>query len=156
LRSQPGRDARWSSVAFLDFDQHLTALRQSAEAEAMGLLVLASRLVGPRRNGGRLLIQTRMGEHRVLDAARRGDPQALTSALVEQAQAMRWPPAVAQAEISGKGATRFMEGLGNPIGLDVLGPNDDRWLVRSSSIDTLVEELSRVERGEDRLRIAVS
>lgn len=155
LRSTPPRASRWSTVAFLDFDQHLTALRQRAEPEAMGLLILASRLVGARRNGGSVVAQTRLGEHRVLDAARSGRPGALTTALAQQAEAMRWPPAIAQAEISGPGAPAFIERLGNPIGLDVLGPNNDRWLIRSSGLDTLIEEVARVDRGDERLRIAV-
>lgn len=155
LRSMPPRAARWGSVAFLDFDQHLTALRQQAESEAMGLLIMAARLVGPRRNGGSVLIQTRLGEHRVLDAARRADPASLTSAWAAQAEDMRWPPAVAQAEVSGKGAPAYVERLGNPIGLQILGPNDDRWLIRAADNETLVSELARVERGDDRLRLAV-
>lgn len=155
LRASPGRNARWTSVAFLDFDQHLTALRQQAESEAIGLLVMAARLVGPRRAGARVLVQTRMGEHRVLDAARRAEPAALTTALATQADQMRWPPAVAQAEVSGKGALGFIERLGNPIGLQVLGPNEDRWLIRADDNHTLVTELARVDRGDDRLRVAV-
>jgi len=155
LRNPPPRAARWRSVAFLDFDQHLTALRQQAEAEAMGLLVMAARLVGPRRQGGRVLVQTRMGDHRVLDAARRAEPAALTKAWANQADAMRWPPAIAQAEVSGAGASGYIERLGNPIGLQVLGPNNDRWLLRADDNETLVTELARVDRGDERLRLAV-
>ena len=102
-----------------------------------------------------MLVQTRMGEHRVLDAARRAEPAALTTALATQADQMRWPPAIAQAEVSGKGAPGFIERLGNPIGLQVLGPNEDRWLIRADDNDTLVTELARVDRGDDRLRLAV-
>lgn len=102
-----------------------------------------------------MVVQTRLGEHRVLDAARRGDPAQLNQALALQAKEMGWPPAVAQAEISGAGAPAFIDRLGRPIGLDVLGPNDDRWLLRSQSVDTLVSELAQIDRGDDRLRIAV-
>jgi len=156
LRARTDPGPKWSAVVFLDFDQHLSALRQRAESEAMALLIMASRLVGGRRGGGRVLVQTRLGEHRVLDAAKRADPSALTAALAAQAETMRWPPAVAQAEVSGKGAIGFIERLANPIGLDVMGPNDGRWLVRSTSLDTLVEELAQVDRGSERLRIAVT
>jgi len=155
LRSTPARGQRWSTIAFLDFDQHLTALRQSADTEAMGLLILASRLVGDRRSGGRIVVQTRLGDHRVLDAARRGDPGELAEVLREQATAMRWPPTIAQAEVSGKGAAGFIERLGNPIGLQVMGPNHDRWLIRAETNDLLTDALRQVDRGEDRLRIAV-
>lgn len=155
LRATPPRNAGWSTVAFLDFDQHLTALRQQAEAEAMSLLILACRQVGPRRSGGRVLVQTRLPEHRVLDAARRGDTGPLTRELTAQATAMQWPPAVAQAEISGEGAPGFIERLGRPLGVEVLGPNDGRWLLRSHAVDTLVDELAGIDRGDERLRIAV-
>jgi len=156
LRTTPPRGQRWSTVAFLDFDQHLTALRQSAEQEAMGLLVMASRLVGARNGSGCVVVQTRLGDHRVLDAARRGDAGSLTQALSGQAHNMSWPPAIAQAEISGKGAPGFMARLGSPIGLQILGPIEDRWLIRADTIDVLVEELARIDRGDERIRIAVS
>lgn len=155
LRAPTSRAQRWSTVAFLDFDQHLTALRQGAEVESLGLLVMAARQVGPRRDGGRVLVQTRLSDHRVLAAARQGDPGPLAAELDGQAESMRWPPAVAQAEVSGKGAAGFISRLGQPLGLDVLGPNDARWLVRAASNDLLVAELGRIERGDDRLRIAI-
>lgn len=155
LRATPRGAARWSTVAFLDFDQHLTALRQSAEAEAIGLLALAARQVGSRRGGGRVVVQTRLPDHRVLDAARRGNTGALTEALAVQAEEMGWPPAVAQAEISGPGAAGFIERLGRPLGIEVLGPADGRWLLRSADQELLLHELASLDRGEDRLRIAV-
>lgn len=155
LRTLPPKDQRWRTVAFLDFDQHLTALRQRADAEAMGLLVLASRQVGSRRGGGRVVVQTRLGEHRVVDAAQRGDPAALRAELTAQAEQMSWPPAVAQAEISGPGASGFIERLGHPLGINVLGPRDGRWLVRAAEIAQLVAALDEVDRGDERLRIAI-
>lgn len=156
LRSAPPPARRWSMVVFLDFDQHLTALRQSAEAEAIGLLAMASRLVGPRRNDGVVLVQTRLADHRVLDSARRADLASLHRALSAQAQSMRWPPAVAQAEVSGAGASGYIDRLGHPLGLDVLGPNDGRWLIRAATPQALVNELARVDRGDERLRIAIT
>jgi len=156
LRETAPRNARWSAVAFLDFDQHLTALRQTADSEAMGLLILAARQVGSRRAGGRVFVQTRMGEHRVLDAAKRADLGGFSTALASQATEMRWPPAVAQAEISGPGAAAFVDRLGQPLGLDVLGPNDERWLIRSDTTDALIAALAPIDRGDERLRIAVT
>jgi hypothetical protein len=76
-------------------------------------------------------------------------------ALTEQAAVMQWPPVVAQAEVSGAGALAFIEALGRPLGLTVLGPNDDRWLIRATDRDVLLDELEQVERGEERLRIAL-
>ena len=61
-------------VAFLDFDQELLAPRYRAAEQALGLLARAARRVGPVTGGGRLLVQTRLPDHEVLEAARRADP----------------------------------------------------------------------------------
>lgn len=155
LRDSQPRNRRFRTVVFLDFDQHLIAARQTAEIEAMALLVLAARQVGGRRSGGRVLVQTRMPEHRVLDAAARADTATLTNALAEQAETMQWPPAVAQAEVSSTGAADFIERLGRPLGLSVLGPRDGVWMIRGADREALLVELGQVSRGEDRLRIAI-
>ena len=155
LRDVQQRGRRFSTVAFLDFDQHLSAARQTGESDAMALLVLAARQVGNRRGGGQVLVQTRMPEHRVLQAAVRADTAALTMALTDQAASMQWPPVIAQAEIGGAGAPAFIEALGRPLGLTILGPRDDTWLVRADDRDLLLDELARVDRGEERLRIAL-
>ena len=62
------------AVIFLDFDQELLAPRTRASEQAMTLLTRAARLVGPRADGGRILVQTRWPRHDVLDAAQRADP----------------------------------------------------------------------------------
>ncbi len=155
LRRRPAKGKRWRTVAFLDFDQHLGSARQTAEVEAASILVLAARHVGDRRGSGRVLVQTRQPEHRVLSAIGRGNTGPLTTAWTDQAAEMRWPPAVGQAQVSGPGAAGFIDRLGNPIGLEVLGPADDQWLIRASDIATLTRELSRVDRGSERLRVAV-
>ena len=61
-------------VVFLDFDQELMASRYRAGEQAMALLVRAARLVGPRADGGRVVIQTRVPDHEVIDAALHADP----------------------------------------------------------------------------------
>ena len=61
-------------VAFLDLDQELLAPRYRAAEEALGLLVRGARLVGGRAGGGRLLLQTRLPDHEVVQAALLADP----------------------------------------------------------------------------------
>ena len=61
-------------VAFLDMDQHLLAPRFAAGEEALSVLARASRVVGTRHGGGRVLVQTRVPGHEALDAAVRADP----------------------------------------------------------------------------------
>lgn len=155
LRAPARGAARWRCIAFLDVDQHITALRQRAESEAFALLVMAARLTGSRSLGGRVLVQTRLPDHRVLVAAQRGDPGPLSEALTEQSERMQWPPLVAQAEVSGAAAAAYIELLGTPIGIEVRGPNDDAWLVRAPTVEILTAELGNVSRPPGRLRIAV-
>jgi primosomal protein N' (replication factor Y) len=47
-------------VTFLEFDQELLATRYRAAEQALWLLVRAARVVGGRRRGGRVLVQTRV------------------------------------------------------------------------------------------------
>lgn len=146
---------RFQTVAFLDFDQELRAMRQRAPEQAFGLLARASRVVGARRSGGRLFVQTRAPEDPVIVAARRADPTVVTHADRDRRKAMGWPPYVAQAAISGAGAPEFVAALGTPLGLTVIGPVNDRWLVRAADHATLTQHLAATERPADRLRIEV-
>lgn len=146
---------RYDTVAFLDFDQEMRALRQRAAEQAFALLGRAGRSVGSRSNGGRLLVQTRAPEDPVLVAALRADPSVASNAELARRTAMQWPPVVAQAAISGAGAPKFMDKLGRPLGLTIAGPNEARWLVRAETYDVLTQALSEVPRPTERLRIEV-
>jgi len=144
-------------VAFLDFDQELLAPRYRAAEEAFALLVRAARLVGGRRGGGRILIQTRLPDHETIDAAVGADPSRL--ALVESARraALRFPPESALALISGEAAAAFVEEV-QALGQDqveVLGPDADRWLVRAPDHGVLCDALKAARRPPGRLRVAV-
>lgn len=142
-------------VAFLDFDQELLAPRYRAEDEAMALLVRAARLVGHRDTGGRLLIQTRMPDHLVLQAALHADPGRMARPTLERRRALRQPPAAAWATISGAAAPVFIERLGEPLGIEVTGTADAVWRVRSDDRDLLLDTLAAVERPPGRLRVAI-
>jgi len=149
------RIARADVVAFLDFDQELLAPRYRADEEALALLARAARLVGGRKAGGRLLAQTRMPTHEVLDAAVHADPGRF--ALVESARraALRFPPDAALAEISGEAAGPLVAQLGVD-GVDVLGPSSaGRWLARAPDHRHLCDGLAAAQRPPGRLRIAV-
>ncbi len=143
--------ARW--VAFLDFDQELLAPRYRAAEAALAMLARAGRLVGGRSAGGRLVIQTRMPGHEVIDAALHADPSRL--ALVEAARraALRFPPETAVASVSGQAAPAFVAAL--TPGLEVLGPANDRWLLRAPDHKTLCDALAATPRPPGRLRIEV-
>lgn len=145
------------TVVFLDFDAELLAPRYRAAEQAMTLLVLAARLVGPRAGDGRIVVQTRSTDHRVLRAAVRADP----GLVVEPERAIRatmgWPPYGALAEVSGAGAAAFVAPFDTSGStLAVLGPHaDGRFLLRADDAGTLADALAGADRPAERVRIAV-
>ena len=142
-------------VAFLDFDQELSAIRYRANEQAMALLARAARLVGPRSGGGRILVQTRQPDHPVVQAARAADPDLLSSHDRALRSQLGFPPFGALAEIAGAAAGALMERLGRPLGLEVSELGENRWIVRAADRDRLLDALAAVGRPPGRLRLAV-
>jgi primosomal protein N' (replication factor Y) (superfamily II helicase) len=142
-------------VAFLDFDQELLAPRYRAAEEALDLLVLAARLLGGRRGSGRLLLQTRLPHHEVVQAALLGDPARVSEAELARRRLLRFPPAGALVTVSGAAAPAFIERLGQPDGVEVAGPSDGGWLLRADHHRPLLDALAATPRPPGRLRIAV-
>lgn len=142
-------------VVFADFDQELAAPRYRSGEQAMALLVRAARIVGRRGSEGTVLVQSRQPTHPVLAAAESADVEQWSSGETARRQLLRYPPFAAVAEISGAGAPGFVEALGSPLGVEVMGPNDGEWLVRAPDPDILANALALVERPKERLRVAV-
>ncbi len=155
----PPDDGAVGLVAFLDFDQELLAARYRAAEQALWLLVRAARTVGPRRAGGRVLVQTRLPDHEVLRAAREADPAIVTEIELGRRRALALPPFGGLAELSGapEAVARACDAL--RMEADVRGPVDGRALVRAPSVDALCAVLDRVDlapaRALGRLRVAV-
>jgi primosomal protein N' (replication factor Y) len=146
------RTAEVSTVAFVDFDQELTAHRHRAAEEALVLLARASRLVGGRR--GRVVVQTRRPTDTVLRAALHGDPGLVAAEESVRRRLLGYAPFGAVAVISGAGASTYATRL-RRHGASVDGPTGDRWLVRATDRDSLVAGLVAVPRPSGRLRIEV-
>jgi len=142
-------------VVFLDFDQELLAPRYRASEEALALLVRASRIVGPRAGGGRVIVQTRLPQHEVVQAALTADPTRVTSAERTRRELLGYPPAKAMALISGASAAKWIESFDAPSEVDVLGPSNGQWIVRAPDHELLCSALSRAPRPGGRLRIEV-
>ena len=142
-------------VAFLDFDQELSATRYRANEQAMALLVRAARLVGPRSGGGRILVQTRQPDHPVLQAAGTADPGLLSTHDRALRQQLGFPPFGVLAEIAKSAAPAFIERLGRPLGLDIAEVGEKRWIIRAADRDHLLDTLDAVERPPGRLRLAI-
>jgi primosomal protein N' (replication factor Y) len=139
-------------VYFLDFDDELLAPRYRAAEEALGLLVRAARLVGPRERGGRIAVQTYQPRHEVIQAALHADPARLVEPELARRQLLGFPPAKALAVVSGVVAGEW---LARATELDVRGPADDRWLVRADSWEQLADGLSALGPRPRTVRVAV-
>ncbi|HET9444277.1 MAG TPA: hypothetical protein VFO65_13185, partial [Acidimicrobiales bacterium] len=143
------------AVAFLDFDQELLAPRYRAGEQALALLARAGRLVGGRRGGGRVVVQTRIPRHEVLTAALHGDPGRLAAAEAPGRRALSFPPYAALALVSGPSAGELVERLEGVEGVEAMGPDDGRWLVRAPDAATLADALAAAGRPAGRLRVEV-
>jgi len=142
-------------IAVLDLDQELLAPRYRAAEQALGLLARAGRILGGRPSGGRLLLQTRQPKHPVVEAALHADPERVAKAERATRRTLGFPPFAALAAISGPAAPAFIEALGSPLGVDVLGPGDGRWLVRAPDHATLCDALAATPRPPGRVRVEV-
>ena len=147
-------------VAFLAFDEELLAPRYRAPEQALWLLVRAARLLGPRGDGGVLLVQTRMPDHDVLAVAGTGDPEPCAAAETAVRVATGFPPFGGLAELGGVGAAvAAAADAVRAVGLTVVGGTEARALVRAPSTTDLCDHLADVDfssaRALGRLRVAV-
>jgi primosomal protein N' (replication factor Y) len=117
-------------VAFLDFDAELLAPRYRAGEQAMALLVRAARLVGPRRDGGRVLVQTFTPDHELLRAVQLGDPGRLVDEEMARRQMLGLPPFRALGVVEGADAEEFVRATGLEFALTAKGAmvRADTWM----------------------------
>ncbi len=159
---------RADTVAFLDIDVELLAPRYRAVEQAMTLLVRAARLLGPRSDGGRLLVQTHLPRHEVLQAALLADPARILEPEWQRRQLLRFPPAAALARITGPGAPEYAATLSsrsdsghqsdqNPTeNVEVSGSEGVGYLVRGADWTMLGRALADAPRPtKQRVRIEV-
>ena len=146
---------RADTVAFLDFDRELLAPRYRAAEQAMALLVRAARLVGRRDAGGRLLVQTFVPDHEVIQAAVHADPGRLVEGERRRRQMLGLPPYGAYAEISGSGSDEFVASVIPADGVVIAGGHGD-YVARGDDWMSLGRALNTGVRPPGaRLRIAV-
>lgn len=167
---------RAGAVVFLDFDQELLAPHYRAAEAALALLCRAGRLVGGRATPSRptmqegnrsqlVVVQTRLAHHPVIDAALHADPGRLARSEAPVRAALRLPPDVALASVSGPAAEAYVSSLKEELarpggpgpgpGVEISRRGDDRWLVRASDHRVLCDTLAQVRRPPGRIRVEV-
>jgi primosomal protein N' (replication factor Y) len=145
------RAKRADLVAFLDLDAELLAPRYRAGEQAMALLARAARLVGGRHGGGRLLVQTFLPRHEVLQAVLYADPSRAAKVELGRRELLGLPPFAALAAVSGNGAEAFAAATG----LETSSAGDV-VLLRAPTWDQLGVAISGAPRPKgSRLRIEV-
>ena len=151
------RLASAAAVVFLDFDQELLAPRQRAAERALALLARGARLAGGRRDGGRLMVQTRQPDHPVVRAAVLADPSIAATVERERRRALGLPPFSAQAKVSGPGAEAFIAALKEACdtAVSIRGPVDGQYLLRAPTHEPLLDLLAATKRPPERLRVEV-
>jgi len=149
------RVQRADAVCFVELDQELLAPRVGAAEQALALLARASRVVGPRSGGGRVLVQTRLPRHPAVLAALHGDPATLADEERPVRQALSFPPFAALARVSGVAAAAFVAALSSQPHVLVGDPADGRWLVRAPTHAELCDALAATPRPTGRLRVEV-
>ena len=142
-------------VAFADLDGDLFVPAYRAAESALAMLVRASRLVGGRARGGAVLIQTRHPEHEVVVAALGADPSVVSDAEWRRRELLGFPPAATIAVVGRAGAPEFVERLGQPMGVQVQGPDDGQWLLRADHQSDLLDALASADRPAADLRLWV-
>lgn len=145
---------RAGAVAFLDLDQELLAPRYRAGEQAMALLARAARVLGGRAEGGRLVLQTRLPDHEVVQAALHADPGRLVGPERARRRELGFPPASALALVSGAGRDAYLAGIGLDDPVELLDGGSGT-LVRAADHRALCDVLARLRRPKDRLRVEV-
>jgi primosomal protein N' (replication factor Y) (superfamily II helicase) len=117
----------------------------------MALLARAARLVGGRRGGGRLLVQTFLPRHEVLQAVLHADPARAAKVELSRRELLGLPPFAALAAVSGTGAAEFAAATGLEASTD-----GDVVLLRAATWEHLGQAIEATPRPKGtRLRIEV-
>lgn len=149
------RVRRADTVVLLDFDAELLAPRYRATEQAMTLLARAARLVGGRSGGGRILVQTFLPKHEVLDAVLHADPGRLMTKELQRRRMLGFPPTAALAVLSGTGSAEFATALAL-AGVQSGSTSDGTVMLRAPTWEALGDALANTPRPKGaRLRIEV-
>lgn len=148
----------WADLIFFaDYDQELYAGGYRSEETALSNLIRAVRITNTRsRASGQVLIQTRSHKSELLGLIKTGEFSSWSELNQRRRKLLSLPPYGSYAEVSGPGAKKYVELIDVIEGIEVLGPLEGSWLIKSDSHSLLLETLSKVDRPKERVRVAIN
>ena len=148
----------WADLIFFaDYDQELYAGGYRSEETALSNLIRAVRITNTRsRASGQVLIQTRSHKSELLGVIKTGEFSSWSELNQRRRKLLSLPPYGSYAEVSGPGAKKYVERIDVIEGIEVLGPLEGSWLIKSDSHSLLLETLSKVDRPKERVRVAIN
>ncbi len=129
-----------SVIAFVDIDSDLAIPGTRTRYECASQVISAKRALV---DGGTLLIQTRQPENDFLRWVISEDPTEMLEKERAAREVFGLPPFGQTAQIGGASVEAAAELL-RGCGLEVLGPKDGKYLVKSPTAPALIEELSKI------------
>jgi len=144
-------------VVFADFDQDLFAKGYRSEEMALGSVIRAVRITNTiGRSAGSVVIQTRSPQNQLVEVVKNNDIKKWSEMQTSRRALLALPPFGSYATISGPGAEDYVERLPMSERLEILGPSEGSWIIKSGFHDDLLNALSKTTRPQKRLRIAVN
>ena len=138
-------------VAFLDFDNEVSAPTYRAGEHAWNLLVLASRLLRGAKDPI-IVLQVNDANNPLVARFASPDPVAVVGAEVDTRRALGLPPFVSMARVEAAEAARGALDAA-PLGIDVAQLDDDRWLVRGADETLFTDFCAELRRAQARVYV---
>mgnify|MGYP001224598949 CR=1 FL=1 len=148
----------WADLIFFaDYDQELYAGGYRSEETALSNLIRAVRITNPRsRANGQVIIQSHSHKSELLGLIRSGEFSSWSELNERRRKLLSLPPYGSYAEVSGPGAKKYIDLIDVIEGIEVLGPIEESWLIKSDSHSLLLRILSKVDRPRERVRVAIN
>tara|TARA_B000000475_G_scaffold5850_1_gene5291 strand:- start:108 stop:1850 length:1743 start_codon:yes stop_codon:yes gene_type:complete len=144
-------------VVFADFDQDLFAKGYRSEEIALTSIIRAARITNAvGKDTGTVHIQTRSSGNHLVEVLRKKTISEWGSLETDRRSLLSLPPFGSYASISGPGAEEFLEKLLISENLEVLGPSEGSWIIKSVKHEDLLLALSSAPRPLKRLRVAIN
>tara|TARA_Y100000287_G_scaffold3774_1_gene3159 strand:- start:2833 stop:3522 length:690 start_codon:yes stop_codon:yes gene_type:complete len=148
----------WADLIFFaDYDQELYTGGYRSEETALSNLIRATRITNTRaRANGQVVIQTHSHKSELLRLIATGQFSSWSELHQQRRKLLSLPPYGSYAEVSGPGAKKYVDQIDVVKGIEILGPIEESWLIKSDSHSLLLRTLSKVERPKERIRIAIN